>query len=452
MRFPPASRAAVALLLLSSLILGLAQAALMPPFEGFDEHGHYSYIQQVAETGHWPRLNERMSKDVDDYLALAPGPDSIPRQWSHHDFFQAQPGVIAAARDAIQSPRAAPRGVDAGADRELAGAASAALLLRSRAGLSRHQVAELCRPAVCAARVLLPDRLDRPVRHGGCGAARKNTGARRVAADVCDRRMAADLSDVVSRDGAARQRQPDHGVRGVHRGSRLARQHRRRAAPLPAARRRARTGAAHQGDVSSRDGRDPAHARRAGIAAERVGAAQPHHRRVHRRRGRARHLRLVVPVQARRNRKPDRLLRRHAHACGGRPDRGPDAECKSDRPPRDHAVDLRGHFPLVRLMVVRGAAAHRAAAAGGSRARDRIRRIPRAATPRGSSGRRLHAAHRGAVSRRAHLSFGRRAQQRERDVAGVVPAFARADPGAARRLRDLRADAACMVQGAVWPC
>ena len=110
MRFPPVSRAAVALLLLSSLILGLAQAALMPPFEGFDEHGHYSYIQQVAETGHWPRLNERMSKDVDDYLALAPGPDSIPRQWSHHDFFQAQPGVIAAARDAIQSRRAAPRG------------------------------------------------------------------------------------------------------------------------------------------------------------------------------------------------------------------------------------------------------------------------------------------------------------------------------------------------------
>ena len=81
----------------------------MPPFEGFDEHGHYSYIQQVAETGHWPRLNERMSKDVDDYLALAPAPDSIPRQWSYHDFFQAQPGVIAAARDAIQSPRAAPR-------------------------------------------------------------------------------------------------------------------------------------------------------------------------------------------------------------------------------------------------------------------------------------------------------------------------------------------------------
>jgi len=106
MRFPSGSRAAVLLLLLSSLILGLAQAALLPPFEGFDEHGHYSYVQQVAETGHWPRLNERMSKDVDDYLALAPGPDSIPRRWSHHDFFQAPPSVIAAARDAIQSQRA----------------------------------------------------------------------------------------------------------------------------------------------------------------------------------------------------------------------------------------------------------------------------------------------------------------------------------------------------------
>ena len=108
---PPASasRFAVALLLLASLILGLAQAALLPPFEGFDEHGHYSYIQQVAETGHWPRLDERMSKDVDDYLALAPGPDAIPRQWSHYDFFRAPAPVIAAARDAIQSPRPAPR-------------------------------------------------------------------------------------------------------------------------------------------------------------------------------------------------------------------------------------------------------------------------------------------------------------------------------------------------------
>src|SRR6185436_8013891 len=92
------------LLLLSSLILGLAQAALLPPFEGFDEHGHYSYIQQVAETGHWPRLNDRMSKDVDDYLAVAPGPDSIPRQWSHHQFFAAPATITATARDALPAP------------------------------------------------------------------------------------------------------------------------------------------------------------------------------------------------------------------------------------------------------------------------------------------------------------------------------------------------------------
>src|SRR5829696_5963987 len=104
MPFPPVPRVAVALLLLSSLILGLAQAALLPPFEGFDEHGHYSYVQQVAETGHWTRLNDRMSQDVDAHLAIAPGPDAIPRQWSYHNFFD-EPTRVAAARDAIQSPR-----------------------------------------------------------------------------------------------------------------------------------------------------------------------------------------------------------------------------------------------------------------------------------------------------------------------------------------------------------
>jgi 4-amino-4-deoxy-L-arabinose transferase-like glycosyltransferase len=109
MKVPSPPRALVALMLLSSLLLGLAQAALIPPFEGFDEHGHYSYIQQLAETGHWPRLGARMSKDVDDYLAIAPGPDSIPRTWSHHAFFAAPASVIAAARDWIQSPRPQPR-------------------------------------------------------------------------------------------------------------------------------------------------------------------------------------------------------------------------------------------------------------------------------------------------------------------------------------------------------
>jgi 4-amino-4-deoxy-L-arabinose transferase-like glycosyltransferase len=109
MDVPSPPRVLLALMLFASLLLGLAQAALIPPFEGFDEHGHYSYIQQVAETGRWPRLNDRMSKDVDDYLALAPGPDSIPRQWSHHQFFTAPATIIAAARDFLQSPRPQPR-------------------------------------------------------------------------------------------------------------------------------------------------------------------------------------------------------------------------------------------------------------------------------------------------------------------------------------------------------
>jgi 4-amino-4-deoxy-L-arabinose transferase-like glycosyltransferase len=115
MSVPSVPRALIALMLLSSLLLGLAQAALIPPFEGFDEHGHYSYIQQLAETGHWPLLGARMSKDVDDYLALGPGPDSIPRQWSHHQFFTAPASVIAAARDWVQSPRPQPRPFTPGA-------------------------------------------------------------------------------------------------------------------------------------------------------------------------------------------------------------------------------------------------------------------------------------------------------------------------------------------------
>src|SRR5262245_35798463 len=105
----PTPRAITALLLLSSLLLGLAQAALLPPFEGFDETGHYSYIQQVAETGRWPRWGDRMSKEVDGYFGGAPAPDSMPRQWSYHSFFTAPADVISRARDAIHVRPAEPR-------------------------------------------------------------------------------------------------------------------------------------------------------------------------------------------------------------------------------------------------------------------------------------------------------------------------------------------------------
>jgi hypothetical protein len=48
-------RVITAVLLLAALFIGLAHIALLPPFEGFDETGHYSYIQQLADTGRSPR-------------------------------------------------------------------------------------------------------------------------------------------------------------------------------------------------------------------------------------------------------------------------------------------------------------------------------------------------------------------------------------------------------------
>ena len=104
---PP--RAIAALLLLASLVVGLGHIALLPPFEGFDETGHYSYIQQVAETGRWPRRGEKMSKDIDDYLKVAPIADSMHGPWTYYGFFSSGSGVIEAGRQAIQTPPTAPR-------------------------------------------------------------------------------------------------------------------------------------------------------------------------------------------------------------------------------------------------------------------------------------------------------------------------------------------------------
>ena len=53
-------------LVAGSLVAGFGFCALLPPFEGFDETAHYSYIQQIAQTGTWPRLNDPITADVDD--------------------------------------------------------------------------------------------------------------------------------------------------------------------------------------------------------------------------------------------------------------------------------------------------------------------------------------------------------------------------------------------------
>ena len=73
---------ATALLLLTVALLGVAHVAFLPPFEGYDEPAHYSYIQQLADLAQIPRLGEaRISRDVDDY----PGPLAASRSSGEAD-------------------------------------------------------------------------------------------------------------------------------------------------------------------------------------------------------------------------------------------------------------------------------------------------------------------------------------------------------------------------------
>ncbi len=101
-------RNATIALLLGIYAFGLAQIALLPPFEGFDEPGHYSYIQQIAETGTWPRHGDPMSADIDDYLKVAPTAAAMGPRWTYQGFMTADPGVIAAGRDAIHAAPSSP--------------------------------------------------------------------------------------------------------------------------------------------------------------------------------------------------------------------------------------------------------------------------------------------------------------------------------------------------------
>ena len=101
--------AVVGVMLLGSLLVGLAHVALLPPFEGFDETGHFSYLQQLAETGRWPVRGEKMSKDIDDYLDAAPAADSMGGRWRYEAFFAAGGANVDAGQRAIKVPPQAPR-------------------------------------------------------------------------------------------------------------------------------------------------------------------------------------------------------------------------------------------------------------------------------------------------------------------------------------------------------
>ena len=81
----------------------MAQVALLPPFEGFDETAHYSYIQQMAETATWPRYGDPKSAEVEDYFKLTAPAGSAP--WTYKAFFDAPAEAIAAKRAVTRSVR-----------------------------------------------------------------------------------------------------------------------------------------------------------------------------------------------------------------------------------------------------------------------------------------------------------------------------------------------------------
>ena len=75
-------------LLIGTHLFGLFQILTLPPFEGFDEPAHYSYIQQVALTGKWPCHGDPLSADVDDYLKRAPAAAAIDPTLPYAGFFK----------------------------------------------------------------------------------------------------------------------------------------------------------------------------------------------------------------------------------------------------------------------------------------------------------------------------------------------------------------------------
>jgi hypothetical protein len=97
-------------------LLGIAHVALLPPWEGFDEYAHYSYIQQIADTGVGPRYPAaRISADIERYAAEAPLPYSATPPFEHnggltyHTFFRGPIDAVARGRALIHQPPREPR-------------------------------------------------------------------------------------------------------------------------------------------------------------------------------------------------------------------------------------------------------------------------------------------------------------------------------------------------------
>src|SRR5262245_50994510 len=84
-----------AALLLAALLIGLAHVAGLPPFEGFDETAHYSYIEQIAKTGTLPRVSDKLRQDAQDFeesMEAVGGPSTVSLQY--RNLFTADTRII----------------------------------------------------------------------------------------------------------------------------------------------------------------------------------------------------------------------------------------------------------------------------------------------------------------------------------------------------------------------
>src|SRR5262249_57516728 len=91
-------------LLLASLLIGLAHVAYLPPFEGFDEVGHYSYIEQIAKTRTLPHVWDNLRQDaasVGDYFngpLVNPKHQYLILRLPDHHFFPPDTEIIQTTR------------------------------------------------------------------------------------------------------------------------------------------------------------------------------------------------------------------------------------------------------------------------------------------------------------------------------------------------------------------
>ncbi len=101
---------AAAFLLGGSLALGFAHIAILPPWEGFDEPYHYSYVQQLSETGELPsRETARVSQDVARYALAAPMPYELTPPVTYHSFFDPSKGAANRSLGLVHKLPARPR-------------------------------------------------------------------------------------------------------------------------------------------------------------------------------------------------------------------------------------------------------------------------------------------------------------------------------------------------------